>query len=93
MEDEIQLSKYLDLQVKCPSLMTDRDETYTFLGNGCRVLSMEFEGNPSNGRRDTSEKVPSSVITDCDQTYYFCSAFSQSVRHEFSGYSFQLKTR
>jgi hypothetical protein len=30
MEDEIQLSKYLDLQVKCPSLMTDRDETYTF---------------------------------------------------------------
>jgi hypothetical protein len=30
-----------------------------FIGNGCRMQDVEFQKNPSNGRRDTDDKVQS----------------------------------
>jgi hypothetical protein len=34
MEEEVQLRKYFDHQVKCSSLMIDRDETYMVCREG-----------------------------------------------------------
>ena len=71
MEDEIQARRYFVLQLKCPSFLTDHDQTYMCLGHWRRKPDGEFQGNPSNGRRDTEKEICSSsklpLITDRSQ--------------------------
>lgn len=49
--------RYCVLQVRCPSLFTDCDQTYTFIGHLGSLLDMEFHENPMSGRRDRAKEV------------------------------------
>jgi hypothetical protein len=59
-EVEIQRRGYIVPQVNFPSLLTDSEQTYTFLEHIHRMLNMKIQENPSNGRCDPAKKVLSS---------------------------------
>jgi hypothetical protein len=46
MEDETQAKRYFVLQVECPALLTDEDQTYVCLGHGRRIPDVELQENP-----------------------------------------------
>jgi hypothetical protein len=95
-EDEIEARRYFVLRVKYPSVMTDRDSTYTFCTAWAQSAKSCALENPSNGRRDTAEKVlfsPSKVpffikkspflLTKREHFYTFFRARAQSDKLVF----------
>jgi hypothetical protein len=88
-EDEIEARRYFVLQIKCPSVFTYRDPTYTFCMAWIQSAKSCVLENPSNGRRDTAEKVlfsPSKVpflLTNREHFYTYCSARAQSAKMVF----------
>ena len=60
-EDEIQRRRYIVSQVSIPSLLTENEQTYTFLDHIHRILEMKFQENHSNGRCDPAKKILSST--------------------------------
>jgi hypothetical protein len=55
MEAEIQPKRHIAFQVKCPKLLTDRDQTALFAVHACRVPGMNCQENPSNRSPDIAE--------------------------------------
>ena len=53
VEDEIQTKTYSDLQIKCPTLLTDLNQTWIFVAHARKVITMEFQGISSSKSRDT----------------------------------------
>jgi hypothetical protein len=64
VEGEMQTKNYFDLQVKCPSLFTDLNQTF-IVAQALYVRGVTFQLHYWNGRRDTGEKLlrrPSNVF-------------------------------
>lgn len=73
-EDEIEVRRYFVLQLKGPSILTDRDPTYTFCVAWAQSAKSCVSEYPSNGRRDTAKKVlfsPSKVPLFIDKSREF----------------------
>ena len=57
MEAKMQRKFYFLFQAMFPLLLIDRNETCIVCSACEKSLSYEFQGNTSNGSRDTDEKV------------------------------------
>jgi hypothetical protein len=85
---EIQPKMYFVLQVKCPLTI---DQSQPNLRHLAEIADVNFQGNPSNGSRDTTQNVFSqrvmcpNLFIDGNQIDVVCAACVESATYHFSG--------
>ena len=57
MEAEIEMKRYIALHVKCPTVLTNHQQTAEFVAHACNARSMKFQENPLKRSRGTDEMV------------------------------------